>query len=175
MDWSWFGQHWLDIVIGIVLLLFLFTGWKIGLISGLFSIAGIIGGIWFAGLWADNVAGLLGRWIASTTTAYWLGFAIIVAVTLIVAAIVAHFVGRVTQFGFMGPVNVIGGIIIGVLIGALVCEAALMGLSQVGFIANIMPSSSLVTGFLEPVASWTVNILPDNEWLTPVKEFFAEL
>ena len=174
---AWVTSHWLDIIIGVILLIFLIVGLKMGLIKAVFSLVGLIGGILLGALWANNLqSALIGKWISSVSISYWVSFAIIIILTMIVAAIIAKFVSKATSFGMLGPLNRIGGMAIGILIGAFLCQAALVALSRIQFVENVIPSSTLVAGLLQPVTSWIVRILPDSpSFLASIKQFFAGL
>lgn len=168
---SWLGDHWLDLILGIVLLLFFFMGWKMGLIKGAFSLVGLVGGIWFAGMWADNLnTALISKWL-SGSTAYWVSYIVIILITLLIAYILAHYVGKVTQFGFLSSVNTIGGMAVGLLLGAFLAQAVIIGISRVSFMQGGVENSSIVD-LIRPVTGWAVNILPDEpSWLGSVKDF----
>lgn len=170
---DWLGAHWLDLVLVVVLLIFFFMGWKMGLIKGAFSLIGLIGGIWFAGMWADNLnTALISRWL-SGTTAYWVSYLVIILITLLIAYIVAHYVGKVTQFGFLSSVNTIGGMVVGLLLGAFLAQAVIIAVSRVSFMQGGIENSSIV-GLIRPVTGWAVNILPDEpEFLQSVKDFLS--
>ncbi|MFC1905973.1 CvpA family protein [Chloroflexota bacterium] len=170
---DWVGNHWLDLVLGVILVLFFFMGWKMGLIKGAFSLIGLVGGIWIAGMWAGNLDNaLISKWVSGTWS-YWISYLVIIVLTLIVAYIVAHYVGKVTQFGFLSSVNTIGGMVVGLLIGAFLAQAAIIALSNVSFMENPISQSS-VNNVIRPVTGWAVSILPDSpNWLKDAKDFLA--
>ena len=168
---DWVGAHWLDLVLAVVLLIFFFMGWKMGLIKGAFSLIGLVGGIWFGGMWADNLdTALISNWLSGSIS-YWVSYLVIILITLLVAYIVAHYVGKVTQFGFLSSVNTIGGMVVGLLLGAFLAQAVIIAVSKVSFMTGGIDNSSIV-GLIRPVTGWAVNILPDKpEFLQGVKEF----
>lgn len=171
---DWIGAHWLDLVLGVVLLIFFFMGWKMGLIKGAFSLLGLVGGIWFAGMWADNLnTALISNWL-SGTTAYWVSYLVIIVITLIIAYVIAHYVGKVTQFGFLSSVNTIGGMVVGLLLGAFLAQAVVIAVSRVSFMESGIQNSSIVN-LIRPVTGWAVNILPDEpDFLRGVKDFLID-
>jgi len=168
---NWLGAHWLDLVLGIVLLIFFFMGWKMGLIKGAFSLIGLVGGIWFAGLWADNLnTALIGRWL-SGSTAYYVSYIVIILITLLIAYIIAHYVGKVTQFGFLSSVNTIGGMVVGLLIGAFLVQALIIAVSRVSFFQSGIENSAIVD-VIRPVTGWAVRILPEEpDFLKQIRDF----
>jgi len=171
---TFFGDHWLDIILVVILLIFFFMGWKMGLIKGAFSLIGLVGGIWFAGMWAGNLDdALISRWLSGSTS-YYVSFLAIILVTLLIAYIIAHFVGKVTQFGFLSSVNSIGGMAVGLLIGAFIAQAGIMALWNVSFLKAPIRNSSLVD-VIRPVTGWTVTLLPDTpDWLKNAKDFLID-
>ncbi len=173
---SWIGAHWLDLVLVVVLILFFFMGWKMGLIKGAFSLLGLVGGIWFGGLWADNLdTALISRWLSGDTS-YYVSYLAIILITLLIAYIVAHYVGKVTQFGFLGSVNTIGGMVVGLLIGAFLAQAVIIAIANVNvsFVQDGIGNSS-VAGWIAPVTDWAVKILPDEpDFLKNVKDFLID-
>ena len=171
---DWVGAHWLDLVLAVVLLIFFFMGWKMGLIKGAFSLIGLVAGIWFGGMWADNLkTALISKWLSEPTD-YWVSYLVIILITLLIAYILAHYVGKVTQFGFLSSVNTIGGMVVGLLIGAFLAQAVIIAVSRVSFMTGGIENSSIV-GLIKPVTGWAVNILPDEpEFLQGVKSFLID-
>jgi len=171
---TWVGAHWLDIVLVVVLLIFFFMGWKMGLIKGAFSLIGLVGGIWFAGLWGGGLATWIegNEWL-SGDVAFYVSHLVIILITLLIAYIVAHYVGKVTKFGFLSSVNTIGGMVVGLLIGAFLAQAVIIAIANVNvsFVQNGIENSS-IAGVIRPVTGWAVNILPDKpDFLKGVKDF----
>jgi len=171
---DWVGNHWLDLILAVVLLIFFFMGWKMGLIKGAFSLIGLVAGIWFGGMWADNLnTALISNWLSGDIS-YWVSYLVIILITLLVAYILAHYVGKVTQFGFLSSANTFGGMAVGLLIGAFLAQAVIIAVSRVSFMESGIENSSIV-GLIQPVTGWAVNILPDEpEFLQGVKDFLID-
>ena len=80
-------MNWLDIVIIVALVLAVLGGLKNGLIKGVITLAGMIGGIILAGRYYETLGSLLPEsWGGGANIA---GFVIILVLVLVVAAIVA--------------------------------------------------------------------------------------
>ena len=80
---SWLGAHWLDLILVVVLLIFFFMGWKMGLIKSAFSLIGLVGGIWLGGLFADNLnTALISKWLSGSLS-YWISYLVIILLTLL--------------------------------------------------------------------------------------------
>jgi hypothetical protein len=82
-------------------------------------------------------------------------------------------VGKVTQFGFLSSVNTIGGMVVGLLIGAFLVQALIIAVSRVSFFESGIENSAIVD-VIRPVTGWAVSILPEEpDFLKSVKDFLA--
>jgi len=116
-------MNWLDIVIIVVIALLGFAGLRQGLIRTVFGIAGLIGGIFLAGRYYDELASLLfppGA-IWSNIAAY----ALIAIATLVVAGVIGWLLAKLVNFAALGWLDRLVGCILGVVIGGLLCAAIL--------------------------------------------------
>ena len=165
------GDHWLDFMLGSILLIFLIVGRKMGLIKGALLLFGLVVGIWFAGMWAGKLdEALISRWLSGSMS-YYVSFLAIILLT----SLVARFVGRVTRFGFVGSVNNIGGMVVGLLLGVFIAQAGVIVLSRVSFMQGPIEKSYIVD-VTQPVTGWAVTILPDTpDWLKDAKDFLTDL
>jgi membrane protein required for colicin V production len=116
-------MSWLDIVIIIALALGAFSGLKAGLIKVLFSVAGILLGIFLAGRFADDFAGVLT--FIPDDWAKIAAFAIILVVVMIIAAILASVLSKLISLVLLGWVNRLAGAVLGLFVAALFCGAVL--------------------------------------------------
>ena len=116
-------MNWLDIVIIIVIALLGFAGLRQGLIRTVFGIAGLIGGIFLAGRYYDELASLL-----FPSGAIWgniAAYAIIAIATLVVAGVIGWLLAKLINFAALGWLDRLVGSILGVVIGGLLCAAIL--------------------------------------------------
>jgi len=116
-------MSWLDIVILVVLAIGAFSGFKSGLIKMLFTVAGIFLGIFLAGRFADDLAGVLT--FIPDDWAKIAAFAIILVAVMIIAAILASVLSKLISLVLLGWVNRLAGAVLGVVVGALFCGAVL--------------------------------------------------
>jgi membrane protein required for colicin V production len=116
-------MNWLDIVIIVVVALLGFAGLRQGMIRTVFGIAGLIGGIFLAGRYHDELAALLfpSGAIWSNIAAY----AIIAIATLVVAGVIGWLLAKLVNFVALGWLDKLVGSILGVVIGCLLCAAIL--------------------------------------------------
>jgi membrane protein required for colicin V production len=116
-------MNWLDILIIVVLILLGVAGLRQGMIRTVFGIAGLIGGIFLAGRYYDELAARLfpsgAAW--GNITAY----AIILIATLVVAGVIGWLLAKLVNFAALGWLDKVMGFILGVVIGGLLCAAIL--------------------------------------------------
>jgi membrane protein required for colicin V production len=116
-------MNWLDILIIIVLILLGVAGLRQGLIRTVFGIAGLIGGIFLAGRYYDELAARL-----FPSGAIWgniAAYAIILIATLVVAGVIGWLLAKLINFAALGWLDKFMGFILGVVIGALLFAAIL--------------------------------------------------
>jgi membrane protein required for colicin V production len=116
-------MNWLTIVIIVVVAGLGIVGLRQGLIRTVFGIAGLIGGIFLAGRYYDELAARV-----FPSSAYWgniAAYAIIAIATLVVAGVVGWLLAKLVNFAALGWVDKLVGGILGVVIGGLLCAAVL--------------------------------------------------
>jgi membrane protein required for colicin V production len=116
-------MNWLDIVILVVVVGLGIVGLRQGLIRTVFGIAGLIGGIFLAGRYYDEVAGRL-----FPSGAIWgniAAYAIIAIATLVVAGVIGWLLAKLVNFAALGWVDKLVGFILGIVIAGLLCAAVL--------------------------------------------------
>ena len=116
-------MSWLDIVILVVLAIGAFSGFKSGLIKMLFTVAGIFLGIFLAGRFSDEFAGVL-TFIPDDWSKI-AAFAIILVAVMVIAGILASILSKLISLVLLGWVNRLAGAVLGVVVGALFCGAVL--------------------------------------------------
>ena len=116
-------MNWVDVVIIVVILLGAYMGYRHGLIRTVFTFAGLLAGLAIAGQFSDNLADKL-----SPSGAQWaslLSFMLI----LVVVIVAANLIGKVAKMFFklmlMGWLDGIGGIALGVIVGAFAIAGVL--------------------------------------------------
>jgi membrane protein required for colicin V production len=116
-------MNWLDIVIIVVIVLLGIAGLRQGMIRTVFGIAGLIGGIFLAGRYYDELAARL-----FPSGAIWgniAAYAIILLATLLVAGVIGWLLAKLVNFAALGWLDRVMGFILGVVIGGLLCAAIL--------------------------------------------------
>ena len=167
----------LDIIIWLVLAVAVFNGWRKGLIGKLFSLGGLIGGIWLAlscGPQCGEALQLEGR------SADVVGFAVLFVATLIVAGIAGRIVSRACSTIGLGGTNALLGILLGIVEGVL-----LLGLlfTAVDYFAPKLitsetrseskcygPIMRIADTVFPPLSDYALRYLPDTDDLPDLHE-----
>jgi membrane protein required for colicin V production len=116
-------MNWLDIVIIVVVVGLGIAGLRQGMIRTVFGIAGLIGGIFLAGRYYDELAERL-----FPSGAIWgniAAYAIIAIATLVVAGVIGWLLAKLVNFAALGWLDRVMGFILGVVIGGLLFAAIL--------------------------------------------------
>lgn len=101
-----------DIITIIIIVVALFLGWKNGLVSQLFSIAGVVGGIVLALLYGEQVGAFLKL---DPSYAKIIGFVITFVAVAILTAIVSRLLSTILSAIGLGSVNTLLGIAVSIL------------------------------------------------------------
>ena len=140
-------MDWLDIGIIVILALAVFFGLKAGIIKLLFMVVGIILGVVLAGR-LSHALGSVFSFISDRQIADLIAFALIFLAVLAVAAVLAWVIKWAISAVMLGWVNRLGGAILGLFLGFLLCGAALaMWVKYLG-ISNAVDGSVLARFFL---------------------------
>ncbi len=113
---------WIDIAIGVWLLVTLIWGIKHGLIRMVFGLGGIVLGIILAGQYSKELAA---KFPFDDKVAGIVAFVLIFLLVLIAAVILGRILHRLFHWADLGWIDYLGGGILGLLIGAMVAGAAL--------------------------------------------------
>jgi len=118
-------MDWLDVILIIMLVIPTFIGWRRGLVDAVIPLVGFAIAIILAGQFYDSVASWLSHWLHSPAQAKLLGFAIIFILVVAAAMVVASIARKLLTLLLLGWVDKIGGLVFGLLTGALVAGALL--------------------------------------------------
>lgn len=117
-------MNWLDIVILVIVAASTFVGLRNGLIKTVLSLAGLIIGIILAGRYYVSLAEKL-PFIPQENIAQVVAFALIIIVTMVIAAVLASILKWITSLVMLDWVNHLGGAVSGFALGAIFCAALL--------------------------------------------------
>ena len=170
-------MNWIDIIVIIVALVGVYVGWRIGFLGAIFAAAGLYLGMVLAGQLTDDIAEALTDSVSSDAIATALAYAIVVGGSLAAALLARSVVKKMLNFVFLGWVDSVGslalGLIAGVLLGgALITFAARYSndLPEGGGLGIIVEMSgvrgnindALVESALAPVWLDVVDAIPAN-------------
>lgn len=152
-------MNWLDIVIIVVLALSVLGGLTRGFIGTVLGLAGLILGVYLAGRY--YVA--FGNWlpIANTSIANVVAFVIILVGIIVLAGIVAFFLRRLISLVMLGWADKLLGAVCGLILGGLLCGAALAILTHFLNIEATV-SGSWLAGFLLDRFPIVLGLLPNE-------------
>ncbi len=112
-------------------------GLKTGLIGAAFTALGVIVGVVLAGQLSDDVGGLFVEYIPNDAVVTVISYAIIIVVAVVVAKIAGSIVRKIVTMLFLGFVDRLGGLGLGLVAGAAICAAAIVGLAGLTYTYEI--------------------------------------
>jgi len=155
--------NWLDAAILISFLWFGFTGLTAGLVrSGLTMLAFLIGVV-LAGLFYQRLASDLHVIIANDTAARIVAVIAIFAATSLAGQLLAIFLKQIVSVLFFGPLDGIGGLVLGLIKAFILVELVLILFVtyRYGLMTDAVNHSLLAPAFLNHVPILT-NLLPSD-------------
>jgi membrane protein required for colicin V production len=161
-------MNWLDVVLGIFLLIMAIWGLMRGLVSTLIPIIGLIVGIVVAGRY---YTGLAHAFHGHSTAAYIAAFVVIVILFMIAAFIVTMIVHRFLKLVLLDWANHLAGFLLGAVLGGLIAGAILSILLKHSIGVSLI-SGSIVAAFLVEKFPLALSFLPGS--FDYVKQFFQK-
>jgi len=155
-------MNYIDIVLGILLILAAFSGFRKGLIVELASLAALILGIWgaieFSYITSDFLVEQFDwKWDHLNTVSFIITFIIIV----ILVNIVAKTVTKLVETIMLGFVNKLAGLVFGFLKGAIVLSVVLVVFDKINEDIEIMSDETKAESRIyEPLRNFAPSILP---------------
>ncbi len=153
-------MNWLDIVIIIVLVGSVFAGWKNGLIRSVISLIGLVVGIKLAGIYYIDLAGRL-SFISGGTAARVVAFLLIFAAVMAVALLLGWILTKVVASLTLGWLNGLGGMVFGLLMGALTVSVLLAVWVRFFGINTAISGSGLASFLVNQLSAFTA-LLPSE-------------
>ena len=153
-------MNWLDIVLLVILVVGAYYGLKTGLIGASFTVIGVVVGVLLAGQLSDDVGELFEDSISNDTVVTFISYAIIIAVAVVVSQVAARILRGVIKMLFLGWVDRLGGIALGVLAGVAVSGALIIGTARLTYNFEI-PTEGVPAQVVEKF----VPVADAKEWL----------
>lgn len=123
-------MNWLDIVIIALWGIGFFVGWRMGLLGTIFTTGGLIVGVLLAGRLSDNVSELITDSVSSDTLATIIAYGIILFAVFIAAQVLRTVVRGVLKMVFLGWVDTVGSLALGLVMGVVLSGALITVLAR---------------------------------------------
>lgn len=155
-------MNWVDIVIGIILILAFLSGYKKGLFVTLASLVGIIAGVFGAIYFSDFAGSYISRWFdLGDQITKLASFAVTFSIIVLLVSLAGKFLTKIADFAALGLLNKLLGGVFSVLQYAFIMSVFFMffdGPNSTGYvISEEKKSESRLYG---PVASLAPMIMP---------------
>ena len=141
-------MSWLDIAVIVIIGIATLIGLKIGIIKAVLTLAGVIVGVLLAGRFYVALADRL-TFIPQETLAKVVAFAAILIAVVLVAGIIAGVLKWLASIILLGWVNRLGGALLGLIMGSILCGALLAMWTKFLGISNPIAESALATFLLD--------------------------
>ncbi|MGB2813855.1 MAG: CvpA family protein [Dehalococcoidales bacterium] len=141
-------MSWLDIAVIVIIGIATLIGLKIGVIKAVLTLAGVIVGVLLAGRFYVALADRL-TFIPQETLAKVVAFAIILIVVVLIASIIAGVLKWLASIILLGWVNRLGGALLGLITGSILCGALLAMWTKFLGISDPIAESALATFLLD--------------------------
>ena len=161
-------MNWLDIVLLVIMAGGIFVGLRIGLIKATLSLVGLILGIILAGRFYVPLSEQL-TFIPQASVAEVVAFAIILIGIMLIASILAAVLKWLASLVMLGWVNRLGGAVLGLVLGALLCSALLATWAKFFGVAGAVSESVLAVVLLDRFPA-VLSLLPDE--FDVIRSFF---
>ena len=170
-------MNWLDIVLLVVAAIATFRGFRSGLIGPAFAAAGVFAGWQLASHWSDDVGELFGDSLQNDTLATVASYAIIIVAAVAVSSIAAKIVRPMlsaSTLGLSGMVDKLGGLALGLLIGAAISGAVIIGLARLTYNFDVSAIAE-ATGVIPVQFPGQMPHVTETEVLTQVEDVRVKL
>jgi membrane protein required for colicin V production len=162
----------LDIVIIVFLVITAIIGFSKGFIKTISTLVGIILGVVLAERFSGSAADWLSTVLHNPILVKIAGFAIIFIGFMIISLIIASLLSKLLSLLFLGWVDRLGGAVLGLVIGGLVCSAILTPITKHNFVGieGTVQGSVLASFF---VAHFNIVLPLLAKELSSVHQFFG--
>lgn len=155
-------MNYIDIILGILIILSAIGGFKNGLITELASLAALIFGIWGAIQFSDITTELLIKYFdLKSNYLNIISFAVTFVVIVILVHIVAGVINNMVDAGMLGITNKLAGMIFGILRSILFLSIVLMVFDKIDEDVKILPEEVKERSRMyEPIKNVAPSIFP---------------
>jgi membrane protein required for colicin V production len=169
-------MNYIDIILGILIILSAIGGFKNGLITELASLAALILGIWGAIQFSDTTTELLIKYFElKSNYLNIISFGVTFIVIVILVHIVAGVINKMVDSGMLGITNKLAGMVFGILRSILFLSIVLMVFDKIDEDVKILPED--VKGnsrMYEPIRNIAPSIFPFIDIWNDNQQFFKD-
>lgn len=137
-------------------------GYKTGLVSAVLNAAAIYVGMLLSGLFAGQVLSLIWDGVESQAVSTAIGYVIIFAGVFIACRIVASMINKAIKITFMGWIDGLGGIVIGLTAGVLIAGGILTVVARYSFVEDVEATEIGVDDIMTDGSEGITNKLTGN-------------
>lgn len=141
-------MNWLDFVFVAIVMVGAYLGMRTGVIRAAFTALGAVVGIMIAGQLSDDVAARFAGSTSDDTVVTVITYAVIILLAVAVARIAAGLVRKLLSVLFLGFVDRLGGLALGMVGGVAISVAAVIGMAELTYNFEI-PGEGLAGKVLE--------------------------
>ena len=123
-------MNWMDIIISIVAIVGLVIGWRMGLLGAVFNVLGVVVGVFLAARFSDDIASWFTERGTSDAIATVLGYVVIIVAVFVGAQVARGFAKRMLNLVFLGWVDSLGAIAVGLLFGFALSGALILAAAR---------------------------------------------
>lgn len=161
----------IDLIVYVVALLAVWNGWRQGVVVQLFSLAGIVAGIYLASRYGTAAAELLRLDPEIAAPA---GFVVVLLVTILLVAVAARLVRKLFHFAGFGVADIVLGVVVSLLKYALVLSVLFSAFDTLNADYTLVNPQTVgrsklykpvmrFSGLLSPVLKWAERKIPQEQ------------
>ena len=152
--------NYFDVTVIVILALFALRGCFRGFVDEISGLIGLIGGLWMARHFYQDVSPLL-TFVGNEQLRGIMAYVLVFLAFLVVVAIVGHIVKRLVSLAFIGWVDKLAGLALGLVKGFIICSVLLL------LVKNFLPEAGFVKtsfmyGHLSAIMAQVQAHLPEN-------------
>ncbi len=172
-------MNYLDLIIGLPVVLFAIAAFRRGFIKELASLAALVLGVYLAVYFSDFVAGWLKqtfdighRWV------FILAFLLIFIAVVLIVSFIGKMLNKLASLAALGIVNRLAGLVFGVLKGAVIMSVLILFLNMIDsksqYLHKDLKEGSLLFGPVESFAPFILQNLQFIDFNDPSWEDFMK-
>ena len=155
-------MNWLDLVLIVLVILAAIAGVRTGVIRAAFGALGVLLGVLIAGQASDNLGGTYAGYISSETLANLIAYGLIILASLIAAGLLTIIVCKILEALFMGWIDKLAGLGMGLVAGAAISWAVIAGLAELTYHSDLIDKGVTAGGLGEQTNAMEVKVSLEN-------------